>query len=76
MFCSSVSSLRLAYRDLDIKTKEENLNLSGKKKTELERLGIGFGSNRRCVNFYELYLKYSVALCSYPSFYLGNEKIY
>lgn len=41
-----VSSLRLAYRDLDIKTKEENLNLSGKKKTELERLGIGFGSNR------------------------------
>uniref|UniRef100_A0A8B9F5P8 ADP ribosylation factor GTPase activating protein 3 n=1 Tax=Amazona collaria TaxID=241587 RepID=A0A8B9F5P8_9PSIT len=41
-----VSSLRLAYRDLDIKTKEENFNLSGKKKTELERLGIGFGSSR------------------------------
>ncbi|XP_009868695.1 PREDICTED: ADP-ribosylation factor GTPase-activating protein 3 [Apaloderma vittatum] len=41
-----VSSLRLAYRDLDIKTKEENLNLSGKKKSELERLGMGFGSNR------------------------------
>ncbi|XP_010022875.1 PREDICTED: ADP-ribosylation factor GTPase-activating protein 3 [Nestor notabilis] len=41
-----VSSLRLAYRDLDVKTKEENLILSGKKKTELERLGIGFGSNR------------------------------
>ncbi|KFV64021.1 ADP-ribosylation factor GTPase-activating protein 3, partial [Dryobates pubescens] len=41
-----VSSLRLAYKDLDIKTKEEKLNLSGKKKSELERLGIGFGSNR------------------------------
>ncbi|XP_009986040.1 PREDICTED: ADP-ribosylation factor GTPase-activating protein 3 [Tauraco erythrolophus] len=41
-----VSSLRLAYRDLDIKTKEEKLNLSGKTKNELERLGIGFGSNR------------------------------
>ncbi|XP_054255301.1 ADP-ribosylation factor GTPase-activating protein 3 isoform X3 [Indicator indicator] len=41
-----VSSLRLTYRDLDIKTKEEKLNLSGKKKSELERLGIGFGSNR------------------------------
>uniref|UniRef100_A0A8C0FQ38 ADP-ribosylation factor GTPase-activating protein 3 n=1 Tax=Bubo bubo TaxID=30461 RepID=A0A8C0FQ38_BUBBB len=41
-----VSSLRLAYRDLDINTKEEKLNLSGKKKTELERLGMGFGSNR------------------------------
>ncbi|KAF1657999.1 UNVERIFIED_CONTAM: ADP-ribosylation factor GTPase-activating protein 3, partial [Eudyptes robustus] len=41
-----VSSLRLAYRDLDIKTKEEKLNLSGRKKNELERLGMGFGSNR------------------------------
>ncbi|KFO98141.1 ADP-ribosylation factor GTPase-activating protein 3, partial [Calypte anna] len=41
-----VSSLRLAYRDLDIKSKEEKLNLSGKKKDELERLGMGFGSNR------------------------------
>ncbi|NWH86896.1 ARFG3 protein, partial [Aegithalos caudatus] len=41
-----VSSLRLAYRDLDIKAKEETLNLSGKKKTELERLGMGLGSNR------------------------------
>uniref|UniRef100_G1NLW6 ADP-ribosylation factor GTPase-activating protein 3 n=1 Tax=Meleagris gallopavo TaxID=9103 RepID=G1NLW6_MELGA len=41
-----VSSLRLAYRDLDIKTKEEKLNISGKKKNELERLGMGFGSSR------------------------------
>ncbi|XP_053833396.1 ADP-ribosylation factor GTPase-activating protein 3 isoform X1 [Vidua macroura] len=41
-----VSSLRLAYRDLDIKAREETLNLSGKKKTELERLGMGLGSNR------------------------------
>lgn len=56
MFCSSVSSLRLAYRDLDIKTKEEKLNLSGKKKNELERLGMGFGSNRRYVRFCTLCL--------------------
>ncbi|XP_009075786.1 PREDICTED: ADP-ribosylation factor GTPase-activating protein 3 [Acanthisitta chloris] len=41
-----VSSLRLAYRDFDIKAREESLNLSGKKKTELERLGMGLGSNR------------------------------
>ncbi|XP_041254772.1 ADP-ribosylation factor GTPase-activating protein 3 isoform X2 [Onychostruthus taczanowskii] len=45
-----VSSLRLAYRDLDIKAKEETLNLSGKKKTELERLGMGLGSNRSGVS--------------------------
>ncbi|XP_009696350.1 PREDICTED: ADP-ribosylation factor GTPase-activating protein 3-like, partial [Cariama cristata] len=45
-----VSSLRMAYRDLDIKTKEEKLNLSGKKKNELERLGMGFGSNRSGVS--------------------------
>ncbi|NXS90740.1 ARFG3 protein, partial [Jacana jacana] len=41
-----VSSLRLAYRDLDIEIKEDKLNLSGKKKSELERLGMGFGSSR------------------------------
>ncbi|XP_048156331.1 ADP-ribosylation factor GTPase-activating protein 3 isoform X2 [Corvus hawaiiensis] len=41
-----VSSLRLAYRDLDIKARQETLNLSGKKKAELERLGMGLGSNR------------------------------
>ncbi|NXU88354.1 ARFG3 protein, partial [Xiphorhynchus elegans] len=41
-----VSSLRLAYRDLDIKAKEENLILAGKKKAELERLGMGLGSSR------------------------------
>lgn len=64
MFCFSVSTLRLAYRDLDIKTKEEKLNLSGKKKNDLERLGIGFGSNRRYVKFCEVYLMYSLALCS------------
>lgn len=53
MFFSSVSSLRLAYRDLDIKAKEETLNLSGKKKTELERLGMGLGSTRRYVKFWK-----------------------
>lgn len=29
--------------------KEEKLNTAGKKKTEVERLGMGFGSNRRYV---------------------------
>lgn len=51
VFFSRVSSLRLAYRDLDIKAREETLNLSGKKKTELERLGMGLGSSRRYVKF-------------------------
>uniref|UniRef100_A0A8C8SYI1 ADP-ribosylation factor GTPase-activating protein 3 n=1 Tax=Pelusios castaneus TaxID=367368 RepID=A0A8C8SYI1_9SAUR len=41
-----VSSLRLAYKDLEIQRKEEQLNIAGKKKTEVERLGMGFGSNR------------------------------
>jgi len=54
----------LAYRDLDIKTKEEKLNLSGKKKNELERLGMGFGSNRRYVKFCTL-CKRAVVLYKY-----------
>ncbi|XP_061438313.1 ADP-ribosylation factor GTPase-activating protein 3 isoform X2 [Rhineura floridana] len=41
-----VSSLRLAYKDLEIHMKEEKLNMAGKKKTEVERLGMGFNSNR------------------------------
>uniref|UniRef100_A0A8D0DP16 ADP-ribosylation factor GTPase-activating protein 3 n=1 Tax=Salvator merianae TaxID=96440 RepID=A0A8D0DP16_SALMN len=41
-----VSSLRLAYKDLEIQMKEEKLSMSGKKKTEIERLGMGFNSNR------------------------------
>lgn len=68
VFFSRVSSLRLAYRDLDIKAREETLNLSGKKKTELERLGMGLGSSRRYVKFWKLYLKYSVVLCIIPHF--------
>ncbi|XP_051016057.1 ADP-ribosylation factor GTPase-activating protein 3 [Acomys russatus] len=44
---SIVSSLRLAYKDLDIHMKkDEKLNLSGQKKAEAERLGMGFGSCR------------------------------
>uniref|UniRef100_A0A8C8U3Q5 ADP-ribosylation factor GTPase-activating protein 3 n=1 Tax=Peromyscus maniculatus bairdii TaxID=230844 RepID=A0A8C8U3Q5_PERMB len=44
---SIVSSLRLAYKDLDIHMKkDEKLNLSGQKKVEAERLGMGFGSCR------------------------------
>ncbi|XP_066489700.1 ADP-ribosylation factor GTPase-activating protein 3 isoform X2 [Tiliqua scincoides] len=39
-----VSSLRLAYKDLEIEMKEEKL--SGKKKAEVERLGMGFNRNR------------------------------
>ncbi|XP_063164323.1 ADP-ribosylation factor GTPase-activating protein 3 isoform X2 [Candoia aspera] len=41
-----VSSLRLAYKDLEIQMKDEKLNVSGKKKAEVERLGMGFSSNR------------------------------
>ncbi|XP_006031599.1 ADP-ribosylation factor GTPase-activating protein 3 isoform X1 [Alligator sinensis] len=41
-----VSSLRLTYKDLEIQRKDEKLNLTGKKKSEIERLGMGFGSNR------------------------------
>ncbi|XP_028644549.1 ADP-ribosylation factor GTPase-activating protein 3 isoform X3 [Grammomys surdaster] len=45
---SIVSSLRLAYKDLEIHRKkdDERLNLSGQKKVEAERLGMGFGSCR------------------------------
>ncbi|XP_040843112.1 ADP-ribosylation factor GTPase-activating protein 3 isoform X3 [Ochotona curzoniae] len=44
---SIVSSLRLAYKDLEIQTKkDEKMNLSGQKKAEAERLGMGFGSCR------------------------------
>jgi ADP-ribosylation factor GTPase-activating protein 2/3 len=40
--------LRLAYKDLEIsRKKDERLNLSGQKKVEAERLGMGFGSCRR-----------------------------
>ncbi|CAO2601427.1 ADP-ribosylation factor GTPase-activating protein 3, partial [Lemmus lemmus] len=44
---SVVSSLRLAYKDLEIHMKkDENPNLRGQKKVEAERLGMGFGSCR------------------------------
>ncbi|XP_075816273.1 ADP-ribosylation factor GTPase-activating protein 3 isoform X1 [Microtus pennsylvanicus] len=44
---SMVSSLRLAYKDLEIyMKKDENSNLRGQKKVEAERLGMGFGSCR------------------------------
>lgn len=44
---SIVSSLRLAYKDLEIQMKkDEKMNLSGKKKVESERLGMGFGNCR------------------------------
>uniref|UniRef100_A0A8C7BSH8 ADP-ribosylation factor GTPase-activating protein 3 n=1 Tax=Neovison vison TaxID=452646 RepID=A0A8C7BSH8_NEOVI len=44
---SIVSSLRLAYKDLEIQMKkDEKVNISGKKKTESERLGMGFGNCR------------------------------
>ncbi|KAM6437080.1 ADP-ribosylation factor GTPase-activating protein 3 isoform 2-T2 [Liasis olivaceus] len=41
-----VSSLRLAYKDLEIQMRDEKLNVAGKKKTEVERLGMGFSSKR------------------------------
>ena len=38
----------MAYKDLEIQRKtDERLNLSGQKKVEAERLGMGFGSCRR-----------------------------
>ncbi|EHB11286.1 ADP-ribosylation factor GTPase-activating protein 3 [Heterocephalus glaber] len=44
---SIVSSLRLAYKDLEIqRKKDEKLNMNGKKKAEVERLGMGLGSCR------------------------------
>ncbi|XP_010841994.1 PREDICTED: ADP-ribosylation factor GTPase-activating protein 3 [Bison bison bison] len=44
---SIVSSLRLAYKDLEIQMKkDEKMNMSGKKKAESERLGMGFGNSR------------------------------
>ncbi|KAF3814332.1 hypothetical protein GH733_017490 [Mirounga leonina] len=44
---SVVSSLRLAYKDLEIQMKkDEKVNMSGKKKIESERLGMGFGNCR------------------------------
>ncbi|XP_058164862.1 ADP-ribosylation factor GTPase-activating protein 3 [Dasypus novemcinctus] len=44
---SIVSSLRLAYKDLEIQMKkDEKMNISGKKKIESERLGMGFGNCR------------------------------
>ncbi|XP_056653457.1 ADP-ribosylation factor GTPase-activating protein 3 isoform X2 [Monodelphis domestica] len=42
-----VSSLRLAYKDLEIQMKkDEKMNFGGKKKIESERLGMGFGNTR------------------------------
>ncbi|XP_026558596.1 ADP-ribosylation factor GTPase-activating protein 3 isoform X2 [Pseudonaja textilis] len=41
-----VSSLRLAYKDLEIQMKDEKRNVPGKKKTEIERLGMGFSNSR------------------------------
>ncbi|XP_072452436.1 ADP-ribosylation factor GTPase-activating protein 3 isoform X2 [Notamacropus eugenii] len=44
---SMVSSLRLAYKDLEIQMKrDEKMNFGGKKKIESERLGMGFGVTR------------------------------
>ncbi|XP_053321148.1 ADP-ribosylation factor GTPase-activating protein 3 isoform X2 [Spea bombifrons] len=42
-----VTSLRLAYKELEIQTKKEDeklKNMTGKKRAEAERLGMGFGS--------------------------------
>ncbi|KAK2492367.1 hypothetical protein MC885_021865 [Smutsia gigantea] len=44
---SIVSSLRLAYKDLEIQMKkDEKMNMSDQKKIESERLGMGFGNRR------------------------------
>ncbi|XP_026533412.1 ADP-ribosylation factor GTPase-activating protein 3 isoform X2 [Notechis scutatus] len=41
-----VSSLRLAYKDFEIQMKDEKRNVPGKKKTEIDRLGMGFSNSR------------------------------
>lgn len=56
MFVFRVSSLRLAYKDLEIQVKDEKLNVAGKKKTEVDRLGMGFSSKRRYVESLSLML--------------------
>ncbi|XP_053517864.1 ADP-ribosylation factor GTPase-activating protein 3 isoform X1 [Artibeus jamaicensis] len=44
---SIVSSLRLAYKDLEIQMKkEEKVTMSGQRRAESERLGLGLGSCR------------------------------
>uniref|UniRef100_H0X124 ADP-ribosylation factor GTPase-activating protein 3 n=1 Tax=Otolemur garnettii TaxID=30611 RepID=H0X124_OTOGA len=44
---SIVSSLRLAYKDLEIQMKkDEKMNISGRNKVQSERLGMGFGNCR------------------------------
>ncbi|VTJ70397.1 Hypothetical predicted protein [Marmota monax] len=44
---SIVSSLRLAYKDLEIQMKkDEKMNLSGRRKADAERLGMGLGNCR------------------------------
>ncbi|XP_045410698.1 ADP-ribosylation factor GTPase-activating protein 3 [Lemur catta] len=48
---SMVSSLRLAYKDLEIQMKkDEKMNISGKNKVESERLGMGFGHGRSAIS--------------------------
>uniref|UniRef100_A0A8C8ZCW5 ADP-ribosylation factor GTPase-activating protein 3 n=1 Tax=Prolemur simus TaxID=1328070 RepID=A0A8C8ZCW5_PROSS len=48
---SMVSSLRLAYKDLEIQMKkDEKMNVSGKNKVESERLGMGFGHGRSTIS--------------------------
>nr|XP_012597175.1 ADP-ribosylation factor GTPase-activating protein 3 [Microcebus murinus] len=48
---SMVSSLRLAYKDLEIQMKkDEKMNISGKNKVESERLGMGFGHCRSAIS--------------------------
>ncbi|XP_078190046.1 ADP-ribosylation factor GTPase-activating protein 3 isoform X4 [Callithrix jacchus] len=44
---SIVSSLRLAYKDLEIQMKkDEKMNMSGKANVDSDRLGMGFGNYR------------------------------
>ncbi|XP_043822829.1 ADP-ribosylation factor GTPase-activating protein 3 isoform X2 [Dromiciops gliroides] len=44
---SIMSSLRLAYQDLEIQmARDKKMNFDGKKKIESERLGMGFGNTR------------------------------
>lgn len=59
----SVTSLRLAYQDLELQRKrdEEKLRgLEGKKKEQAERLGMGFSNRRSGILIHAVVLKFGL----------------
>lgn len=59
----SVTSMRLAYKDLELQRKrdEEKLRgLEGKKKEQAERLGMGFSHRRSGILIHAIILKFGI----------------